>query len=150
MTLRKRVKAAVFKAMMQGEQGQEQVVDTIARLMKQQHVEGNPQEWVAPYNTELNEVIRRRMRELVGQEKERVRKRNLAVKLRMLLELKRCGRKKCRLILQGFREPYYWDTTLQILKLVEWCQRRRIGGEFFQILIMRETDMCPRDHRRAR
>ena len=38
MTLRKRVKAAVFKAMMQGEQGQEQVVDTIARLMKQQHV----------------------------------------------------------------------------------------------------------------
>ena len=93
MTLRKRVKAAIFKAMVQGEQGQEQVVDTIARLMKQQHIEGNPQEWVAPYKTELNEVIRRRMRELVGQEKERVRQRNLAVKLRMLLELKRCGRK---------------------------------------------------------
>ena len=136
MTLRKRVKAAVFKAMMQGEQGQEQVVDTIARLMKQQHVEGNPQEWVAPYNTELNEVIRRRMRELVGQEKERVRKRNLAVKLRMLLELKRCGRKKCRLILQGFREPYYWDKEAndspvagyQAIRMLLFMARQTRGG----------------------
>ena len=72
------------------------MVDTIKRLMQQQHIEGSPYEWVAPYSTELNEVIRRRMRELVGQEKERVRQRNLAVKLRMLLELtsrlKRCGR----------------------------------------------------------
>ena len=31
------------------------------------------------------------------------------VRLRMNLEPKRDGRKKCRLILQGFREPKSWD-----------------------------------------
>jgi len=128
MTLRKRVNAA----MMQGEQ----VVDTIKRLMQQQHIEGSPHEWVAPYSTELNEVIRRRMRELVGQEKERVRQRNLAVKLRMLLELKRCGRRKCRLILQGFKEPHYWDKEAndspvagyQAIRMLLFMARQTRGG----------------------
>ena len=32
-----------------------------------------------------------------------------AVRLRMNLEPKRDGRRKCRLILQGFREPKSWD-----------------------------------------
>ena len=67
------------------------------------------EEWLPGYQTELAEVKRRRL-EPVSPENMRdaVRK---AVRLRMRLEPKKDGRRKGRLILQGFREPTSWDTT---------------------------------------
>ena len=54
-------------------------------------------------------MLRRRLRLLGPSEATRVSREYSPGKLRMLLELKRDGRKKARLILQGFREPIEWD-----------------------------------------
>jgi hypothetical protein len=54
-------------------------------------------------------MLRRRLRLLGPAEATRVSREYSLGKLRMLLELKRDGRKKARLILQGFREPVEWD-----------------------------------------
>ena len=61
------------------------------------------------YRAELNEVTRRRLRLLTDDEVMRVGAVQKAMRLRMNLEPKKDGRRKCRLILQGFREPKSWD-----------------------------------------
>ena len=54
-------------------------------------------------------MLRRRLRLLGPAEATRVSREYNLGKLRMLLELKRDGRKKARRILQGFREHVEWD-----------------------------------------
>ena len=81
----------------------------VQQLILSEKVSGTVEEWLPGYQTELAEVKRRRL-EPVSPENMRdaVRK---AVRLRMRLEPKKDGRRKGRLILQGFREPTSWDTT---------------------------------------
>ena len=61
------------------------------------------------YKNEIVHMLTRRLRLLGPSESNSVRRESNLGKLRMLLELKRDGRKKARLILQGFREPKEWD-----------------------------------------
>jgi hypothetical protein len=64
---------------------------------------------VQGYTDEFNSVSKLRLRELSPEEAARVRAEELVPRLRMILEAKRDGRKKGRLILQGFLEPRSWD-----------------------------------------
>jgi hypothetical protein len=77
--------------------------------MAKQGLTGDPEEWIPGYRKELDSVRQRRLAELTPEEQATVWKRHLVVKLRMILEAKRDGRKKGRLILQGFREPWSWE-----------------------------------------
>ena len=81
----------------------------VSQLLKLQKRPCTVAEWLPGYTTELNEVTRRRLRPLSHDEVVRVNAVGKAVRLRMNLEPKRDGRRKCRLILQGFREPKSWD-----------------------------------------
>ena len=72
-------------------------------------VTGTVGDWVPGYMKELHEVKRRRLRPVGSQELSAAKRK--AVRLRMRLEPKKDGRKKGRLILQGFREPASWDVT---------------------------------------
>ena len=81
----------------------------IQELIDKQHQAGTVDDWIAGYTNELEEVTKRRLRVLSQEEIDQNRVRQKAVRLRMNLEPKRDGRKKCRLILQGFREPKAWD-----------------------------------------
>ena len=83
--------------------------EAICQLLRQQKRTGTIEEWAPGYRAELNEVTRRRLRPLTDEEVTRVGAAQKAVRLRMNLEPKRDGRRKCRLILQGFREPKSWD-----------------------------------------
>ena len=77
--------------------------------MVKQNLEGATAEFLPGYKTEIQQMLRRRLRLLGPAEATRVSREYSLGKLRMLLELKRDGRKKARLILQGFREPMEWD-----------------------------------------
>jgi len=61
------------------------------------------------YTAEFEKVRGLRLKELTREEQMQARRDHLVVKLRMILEGTRDGRKKGRLILQGFREPYSWE-----------------------------------------
>ena len=80
----------------------------VTALIKAQRTGGSVEDWLPGYKKELDEVKKRRLTALQGEEiTKEVRQK--AVKLRMILEKKRDGRRKGRLILQGFREPACWD-----------------------------------------
>ena len=81
----------------------------VAELMRRQGIVGDPQEWLPGYKAELSKVTELRLQALTPEEQAEAKRKHLVVKLRMLLEAKRDGRKKARLILQGFREPYSWE-----------------------------------------
>ena len=80
----------------------------VEALIKSQKVGGTVDDWLPGYVNEMTEVTRRRLTPIVGEEVTDLVK-DRAVKLRMVLERKRDGRCKGRLILQGFREPSSWD-----------------------------------------
>ena len=82
---------------------------SVQQLIVSEKVSGTVEEWLPGYQMELAEVKRRRL-EPVSPEHMADAVRS-AVRLRMRLEPKKDGRKKGRLILQGFREPVSWDTT---------------------------------------
>jgi hypothetical protein len=82
----------------------------VEHLMSKQKVGGTVDDWLPGYEAELEKVKRLRLRELEPEEAVRVRKDQLVPRLRMILEAKRDGRRKGRLILQGFLEPYSWDS----------------------------------------
>ena len=84
----------------------------VTELMAKQKVKGDVGDWVDGYLKEYNAVKDMRLRELGPEEAARVRAKVLVPRLRMILEAKRDGRKKGRLILQGFLEPYSWDGGL--------------------------------------
>ena len=77
----------------------------VSELLLKQGATGTPEEWVPGYRRELDSVVERRLSPMSKSEQARVRK----AKLRMILEQKRDGRKKSRLILQGFSEPWSWE-----------------------------------------
>ena len=83
--------------------------EAVAQLLRQQKRSGTTDEWLPGYRSEMREVTRRRLRPLSQEEIVACEVTQKAVRLRMNLEPKRDGRKKCRLILQGFREPKSWD-----------------------------------------
>ena len=71
---------------------------------------GDVSDWIGPYKKEWAEVEKRRLRRLSEGELSELRASGTPiVDLRMILETKRDGRRKGRLILLGFREPGEWD-----------------------------------------
>ena len=78
-------------------------------LSRRQGLSGEGLDFVQGYNTELLHMMGRRL-DLCEQERaEQILSEYPVVPLRMILEAKKDGRKKCRLVLQGFREPIEWD-----------------------------------------
>ena len=73
--------------------------------MSRQQLEGQPQEFVPGYEKELQHMLDRRLRLLGLEEEAGVRQTSPIVSMRMLLGVKKDGRRKARLILQGFKEP---------------------------------------------
>jgi hypothetical protein len=80
----------------------------IRELILREGVPGSVVDWRAGYQAEMDAVESKRLIKLVGAEMETAR-RGPCVRLRMRLEAKKDGRKKARLIVQGFREPTSWD-----------------------------------------
>jgi hypothetical protein len=80
----------------------------IRELILREGVPGSVEDWRAGYQAEMDAVESKRLIKLVGAEMETAR-RGPCVRLRMRLEAKKDGRKKARLIVQGFREPTSWD-----------------------------------------
>jgi len=81
---------------------------TIQGLLKRQKIKDDPEEWKAPYKKEMQSVGRR-LRLLQGEERKRVLRFEKVVRLRMQLEIKRSGRRKCRMLVLGNYEPKEWD-----------------------------------------
>ena len=87
--------------------------DIVHRLLERDGVDvigAEIDDWVMGYDKEVTAMVDRRLDELHGEEAEHVRRRRLAVRMRMVLRAKRDGRKKGRLVLQGFMEPRWWHT----------------------------------------
>ena len=78
--------------------------------MDRQSLEGAVHEFVPGYEKELQHMIDRRLRVLSPEEAIRVRAHSPVASIRMLLGVKRDGRRKAKLVLQGFKEPREWDT----------------------------------------
>jgi hypothetical protein len=89
--------------------GGDVVLQAVTDLHRKQKMTGAPEDFVEPYLLEYASVKGRRLRELTPEQAKKVRAECLAPRLRMLLAVKRDGRCKCRLILQGFSEPEAWD-----------------------------------------
>ena len=82
-----------------------EIYETVQQLMKAQHLEGDPKDFIPGYKKELETVTKMRLKAVTPEVAKYVRAKKLAVRLRMLLEVKRDMRKKGRLVLQGFRAP---------------------------------------------
>jgi hypothetical protein len=80
----------------------------VKELMKLQNIAGDPQDFIPGYKKELATVTKMRLKEVSPAVAQYVRAKKLAVRLRMLLEVKRDMRRKGRLVLQGFRAPSWW------------------------------------------
>ena len=72
--------------------------DAVSQLLKQQTRLGTVTEWLSGYRAELDEVTRRRLRPLSTEEVIRVGAVGKAVRMRMNLEPKRDGQRKCRAV----------------------------------------------------
>ena len=84
-------------------------VIAVRRLMNRQGLEGTVSDYLPGYKKEVRNVIRRRLVLQDSATAEQIRRDHQVGRLKMLLELKRCSRKKGRMIVQGFREPAEWD-----------------------------------------
>ena len=87
------------------------VPEAVAKLVSKHGFEGESSEFEAGYKAELNHMLSRRL-QLINDSDEiqNIRNRHPVVSMRMILENKKDGRKKGRLVLQGFKEPPEWDT----------------------------------------
>ena len=81
----------------------------MSALIRKQKAAGDVDSWLPGYQTELSEVKKRRLQELTAKEVKQHGVERRAVGLRMILEQKKDGRRKGRLIAQGFKEPLYLD-----------------------------------------
>jgi hypothetical protein len=81
----------------------------VSRLMGRQKLAGVVDDYLPGYKAEICNVLKRRLILQNSPDTKEIRKSEHVVQLRMLLELKRSGRKKARWICQGFREPVSWD-----------------------------------------
>ena len=85
-----------------------EVYETVKQLMQLQNIAGDPHDFIPGYKKELATVTKMRLKEVSPEVAKYVRAKKLAVRLRMLLEVKRDMRRKGRLVLQGFRAPSWW------------------------------------------
>ena len=83
--------------------------EAVSELIQKQGLDASVDSFLPGYKNEIVEMLRRRLRLLGPSEASRVRLTHALGRLRMILEAKRDGRLKARLILQGFREPIEWD-----------------------------------------
>jgi len=90
------------------EEEDEDATKAVQELIQRQGQQGTVDQWRQGYTLELNEVKRRRLTAVTSEEELKVAKQQ-AIRIRMQLEPKHDGRKKARLIMQGFREPKEWD-----------------------------------------
>ena len=81
----------------------------VCRLMHRQGLAGTVDDWLPGYKSEICNVLRRRLILQDVSTVDNIKRTKHIVALRMILELKRSGRMKARLICQGFREPIEWD-----------------------------------------
>ena len=82
--------------------------DIVEHLINKQDKKGNVQDWIGPYQEEFNQVKTRRLEQITDIDKINEIKHD-ALPLRMILETKRDGRRKGRLVAIGFKEPRHWD-----------------------------------------
>ena len=85
-----------------------EVYETVKELMRVQNLVGDPTDFIPGYKKELETVTKMRLKEVSPAVAQYVRAKKLAVRLRMILEVKRDMRRKGRLVLQGFRAPSWW------------------------------------------
>ena len=78
--------------------------ETVRILMNKQGKKGSVQDWIQGYSDEINNVKSKRLKEIVYGDLNDDMKRS-AIPMRMILEEKRDGRKKGRLVAIGYREP---------------------------------------------
>ena len=105
--------------------------------MSRPQLEGQPQEFVPGYEKELQHMLDRRLRLLGPEEEARVRQTSPIVSMRMLLGVKKDGRRKARLILQGFKEPREWDLGSNVSPVAYPSSVRSLvfmGGEKTDVL----------------
>ena len=107
----------------------------VVELMRRQGLTGEEADvrgYMEAFKTEYENVKRRRLKAVSPEVAANVRRRRLAVRLRMLLSRKKCGRKKGRLVLQGFMEPKWWGcgardspvVAASTLKAMVWRRHR--------------------------
>ena len=84
-------------------------ITAVSRLMARQKLSGSVHGYLPGYKKEICNILRRRLILQDEGKYEEIGNAHQIGQLRMLLELKRPGRKKARLVLQGFREPLEWD-----------------------------------------
>ena len=93
-----------------------QVYDTVLRLLENQQVplqvgetrDAQVRSYIPGYMKEKDMVTQLRLEPVSETMAQYIRNRKLAVRLKMLLEAKKDGRRKGRLVLQGFRAPSWW------------------------------------------
>ena len=79
--------------------------EVVKILMDKQRKKGKVSDWLQGYKDELEKVKSTRMNIIPLNEVSNEVKKN-AIPMRMILEEKRDGRRKGRLVVIGFREPY--------------------------------------------
>ena len=82
--------------------------EIVAKLMRDQGLQGDPKEFIPGYYKEINTVTTLRLKPVSPEVAAYIRSKKLAVRLKMLLEVKKDNRRKGRLVLQGFRAPAWW------------------------------------------
>ena len=105
--------------------------------MSRHSLEGTVADWSEGYLTELTHMMGRRLALIEGAEEGRIRATSPVVTLRMILASKKDGRKKGRLVLQGFKEPLEWDLESNVTPVASMSAIRTLvfmGGNHDDIL----------------
>ena len=76
--------------------------------MRDQGLQGDPTEFIPGYCKEFNTVTTLRLKPVSPEVAVYIRSKKLAVRLKMLLEVKEDNRRRGRLVLQGFRALKWW------------------------------------------
>ena len=84
-------------------------VTAVRQLMDKHNKDGTVDEWIKPYKEKYDQICKRGLTRLNKDELTRETMRT-AIPMRMLLDTKRDGRRKARLVALGYREPLEWDT----------------------------------------
>jgi hypothetical protein len=109
----------------------------IQKLLNRHGLEGEVADWSEGYLTELAHMISRRLSLIEGAEEDRIRATSEVVTLRMILASKKDGRKKGRLVLQGFKEPLEWDLESNVTPVASMSAIRTLvfmGGNRDDVL----------------
>jgi len=100
---------AITQANMLFGENDKYAIEAVSDLIARQSLSESVEEFLPGYKREIVEMLKRRLRLLGTLEATSIAQSHALGRLKMILEAKRDGRKKGRLILQGFREPKEWD-----------------------------------------